>query len=307
MYMKIQQTHIANILLLAVTLLAASGWLFSKFVLIAMSPMFFLAIRFIGSGLMVGAMKPIKVIRTPMSDCWRALLTGTVLGVQTALWGFALAISDGLGVGAFLISLSFLLIPITGLLFGFRAQGHTWLAVAIAMPGLFLLALRHGLTLADSDILFLLSAILYAFYFNINGRLCHAIPAITQTCYQLIAAGTVCFIAFLSMEIDFNQSVYGVWHWLALSIVLATCLRFFLLLKAQSMSPEGQGAIVMTLEPVWVAILSAWWLNEKLSLVALLGMGLIFLALVVNAVGSIRASRKRKQLVFMQGPAMQED
>ncbi len=307
MRMKIQPSQYANFLLLAVTLLAASGWLFSKFVLVAMSPMFFLAIRFIGSGLMVGAMKPNIVLRTPLSNCWRSLLTGTVLGVQTALWGFALALSNGLGVGAFLISLSFILIPITGLLFGFRARGYTWLAVAIAMPGLFLLALRHGLALADSDILFLLSAILYAFYFNINGRLCHGIPAITQTCYQLIAAGTVCFIAFLWMEIDANQSVYEVWHWLALSIVLATCLRFFLLLKAQSMSPEGQGAIVMTLEPVWVAILSAWWLNENLSFVALSGMGLIFLALVVNALGSIRANRRHKQLVSMRGPALQED
>lgn len=304
---KIPSSLYVNLLLLAVTMLAASGWLFSKFVLVAMSPMFFLAIRFISSGLMVGAMTPVKVIRTSASNRWRALVTGSVLGVQTALWGLALMLSDGLSVGAFLISLSFLLIPVTGLLFGYRAQAHTWLAIAIAMPGLALLALRNGFALVDSDILFLASAILYALYFNINGRLCQGIPAVTQTCYQLIAAGTVCFVAYLFMEVDIEQSVYSVWHWLALSIVLATCLRFFLLLKAQSMAPEGQGAIVMTLEPVWVAILSAWWLNENLSNMALSGMGLIFLALVVNSLGSVRANRKQKHIVSMQGTALQKE
>ena len=284
----------AHLLLVVVTLLAASGWLFSKFVITAMTPMFFLAIRFVSSGIMVGGMKPGQVLSTSPSKRTRALLTGCLLGAQTALWGFALMLSEGLGVGAFLISLSFLLIPVTGLMFGYRAQPHTWLAVAIAMPGLGLLALRHGFALAPSDILFLLSAVLYALYFNVNGKYCADIPPVTQTCFQLIAAGTVCFIAFLFWERGATQSVDGVWHWLALSIVLATCLRFLFLLKAQSMSPEGQGAIVMTLEPVWVAILSAWWLHESLSVMALSGMGLIFFALIVNAIGSLRAGRKQK-------------
>ena len=68
------------------------------------------------------------------------------------------------------------------------------------------------------------------------------------------------------------------------------------------MSPEGQGAIVMTLEPVWVAILSAWWLNESLNTMALTGMAIIFLALVVNAIGSLLAGRKQKLAAPGQPP-----
>ncbi|MBT78938.1 MAG: EamA family transporter [Alteromonadaceae bacterium] len=292
----------AHTLLIVVTLLAASGWLFSKFVISAITPMFFLAIRFVISGLMVGGLKPRQVLSTSVRKRRRALMTGCLLGVQTAVWGAGLLLSEGLGAGAFLLSLSFLLIPVTGLFFGYRAKMHTWISVAIAVPGLIFLALRNGFVLVPSDILFLVSAVLYALYFNVNGKYCSDIPPVTQTCFQLISAGTICFIAYLVTEQSATQSVSEVWQWLVLSIVLATCLRFFFLLKAQSMSPEGQGAIVMTLEPVWVAILSAWWLNESLNTMALTGMAIIFLALVVNAIGSLLAGRKQKLAAPGQPP-----
>lgn len=285
----------ANLLLVAVTLLAAMGWIFSKYVLVAMSPMFFLATRFILSAVIVGGFRPKTVLRAPLQHIIRPLLTGTLLGIQIAMWGYGLMLSDGLGVGAFLISLSFLLIPVTGLLFGYRARPYTWIAIIVAVPGLALLALRHGFALAASDIVFLLSAVLYSSYFNINGRLCAGIPPVTQTTYQLFAVSVVCALAYGFWESDQTQSFAGVWLWFVLSIVLATCLRFFLLLKAQSMKPEGQGAIVMTLEPVWVAILSTLYMNETLSLTALSGMAIIFLALLINAVGTVRVARQMKR------------
>lgn len=285
----------ANLLLVAVTLLAAMGWIFSKYVLVAMSPMFFLATRFILSAVIVGGFRPKTVLRAPLQHIIRPLLTGTLLGIQIAMWGYGLMLSDGLGVGAFLISLSFLLIPVTGLLFGYRARPYTWIAIIVAVPGLALLALRHGFALAASDIVFLLSAVLYSLYFNINGRLCAGIPPVTQTTYQLFAVSVVCALAYGFWESDQTQSFAGVWLWFVLSIVLATCLRFFLLLKAQSMEPEGQGAIVMTLEPVWVAILSTLYMNETLSLTALSGMAIIFLALLINAVGTVRVARQMKR------------
>ena len=282
----------ANFLLVVVTLLAAAGWVFSKFVLVAMTPMVFLAIRFAVSALLMGSMKPGTIVNASRHQVKKALLTGVVLGIQTSVWGSALAISEGLGVGAFLISLSFLLIPVTGLMFGYRAQSHTWIAIALALPGVMLLAVRNGFALAPSDSLFLISAFLYSLYFNINGRLCAGIPPVTQTFFQMLSASIVCVFAYFFLEIGETQSIGDVWVWLLLSIVLATWLRFFLLLKAQNMAPEGQGAVVMTLEPVWVAILSALLMGEQLNHFAVLGMAIIFLALIVNGLGTLRNTDK---------------
>ena len=286
----------AHLLLVAVTLLAAMGWFFSKSALLAITPMYFLAIRFFSSALLMAAMKPRIVLKATSVQIRNALLTGLVLGVQTSVWAAALMHSDGLGVGAFLISLSFLLIPVTGLAFGYRAQSQTWIAIAIALPGVALLALRNGFNLAPADSLFLISALLYALYFNINGRLCARIPPVTQTFYQMLSASVACTVAYAAWELDAEQELAEVWHWVLLSVVLATWLRFFLLLKAQSMAPEGQGAIVMTLEPVWVALLGITLMNETLGLAAVTGMAVIFLALMVNSLGTVRAARQARKV-----------
>ena len=288
------QLH-AHLLLVAVTLLAATGWLFSKSALVATTPMFFLAVRFIASAILMGMATPGVIVKATAKQIRNALLTGLLLGLQTSVWGAALALSSGLGVGAFLISLSFLLIPITGLAFGYRAQRQTWIAVAIALPGVGLLAFRNGFTLAPSDGLFLISALLYAVYFNINGRLCAGIPPVTQTFYQMFSASLACAITYVIWESDTEQHIGDVWYWVLLSVVFATWLRFFLLLKAQSMSPEGQGAIVMTLEPVWVALLGVFVMDEMLSVASVSGMAIIFLALIVNSIGTVRSARQAKK------------
>ncbi|QJR81175.1 DMT family transporter [Alteromonas pelagimontana] len=285
----------ANGLLVIVTVFAALGWLFSVHVLSALSPLLFLTIRFLSAACIVGAANPRQVLTLPRRWQWRALVTGALLGVQTAVWVMAITQAEGIGVGAFLMSLSFILIPLTGLLFGYRAKRLTWLALLIALPGLGLLAFRHGFAVQQSDILFLVSAILYALYFNINGKLCATIPPVAQTCYQLFAASVVFTAGFLLFETGYSQSLQSVWLWLLLSILVATCLRFFLMLKAQTMAPEGQGAVVMTLEPVWVALLGGAFLGEQFDRASVAGMILIFLALVVNAFGSYRQRRKLLQ------------
>ena len=62
------------------------------------------------------------------------------------------------------------------------------------------------------------------------------------------------------------------------------------------MAPEGQGAIVMTLEPVWVALLGITLMNETLGLAAITGMAVIFLALMVNSLGTVRAARQARKV-----------
>ncbi|RDV25501.1 DMT family transporter [Alteromonas aestuariivivens] len=289
------QQRLANTLLFTVTLLAAVGWLFSVHVLVAVTPMLFLTIRFVSAAILVGAAKPAEVLRLPWRWRWRAMVSGALLGTQTTVWALAVVEAEGIGVGAFLMSLSFVLIPVTGLAFGYRAKPHTWLALAIAIPGLALLAMRHGFSISVPDALFLLSAVMSALYFNINGRICATIPAIAQTSYQMLGAGLASGVGYFLFEMQLPQSFGSVWHWLIMSILIGTCMRFFFMLKAQMLAPEGQGAVIMILEPVWVAVLGIVFLNEAFSTEAILGMALIFLALLVNAVGAYRGRRAGNQ------------
>jgi drug/metabolite transporter (DMT)-like permease len=69
---------------------------------------------------------------------------------------------------------------------------------------------------------------------------------------------------------------------LAASVLLATCLRFWLQTHAQQQLSASQAALLLTLEPVWTAALGLTLLGEHLSRLQLSGCGLIFLALVLS-------------------------
>lgn len=292
---------LANTLLVIVTLLAACGWIFSKYTLAVMTPLLFLGIRFVLAGFIVGVVNIQAIKDLNSKDIKNIIITGAILGVQTSLWGIGLYHAEHLGVGAFLISLSFLLIPVVGMLFGLPVQKSTWFSLAIATMGLMMLSLRDGFTWQGSDGYFLLSTLLYAFYFNLNGKLSAHISAIPLTACQLIVAGLVCLLGYGLFEASIEQSleaIYPVMIWLLASIIIATSLRFFILVKALSMAPKAQGALIMILEPVWVTLLGMMFFGEQLSRQEVLGMGLISVALLINTGIFVRFLKKRARIKY---------
>ncbi|MFC6669367.1 EamA family transporter [Marinobacterium aestuariivivens] len=48
------------------------------------------------------------------------------------------------------------------------------------------------------------------------------------------------------------------------------------------MATASHAAIILTLEPVWTAILGVFWLDERMGALQLAGCTLIFLALLIN-------------------------
>ena len=65
------------------------------------------------------------------------------------------------------------------------------------------------------------------------------------------------------------------------SAFIATSLRFALQTKALAKLDANNAAMVFILEPVWTAILGAWFLSERMTNYQLLGCVLIFCAILV--------------------------
>jgi len=284
-------------MLVLVTLLAAWGWLFSKEVLAWVTPLAFIAGRFLLSGAILFSFSFEEVSRLSRADLARAATTGVILGVQTLIWALALKLSDQMGVGAFLISLGFVATPFVGaLLFGLQLGPKAITSLTTACVGLAFLLLSGQSSLSVSDGLFGLSALVYAVYLNVNFLNAKRLAVFPNTCVQMLSAGLV------------NLAAYGLWHqgqvtltlgvvgWFLASVLLATVLRFLLLVKAHSYPKGKQGAVIMTLEPVWVALLGAFWFGEQMTPTQILGCTLIFIALMISVRETLKPPLKPKSL-----------
>ncbi len=125
------------------------------------------------------------------------------------------------------------------------------------------------------------AAAIFAFYFSLNNRFAIDQPVVLFAAMQMIAVGLLALPVSLWLEPWPGELNAAGWTWLALSILIPTCLRFFLQNYAQRLAYTPNGGLIMLMEPVWAAIFSALWYGEVMTLSQVGGALLILLALTV--------------------------
>ena len=310
--------HKSDLLLVAVTLLAAVSWIFSKEAILLMPPLLFMAVRFLiaGSFLAVFAWRPLS--RLSKDQIKRGVGVGLVFGIAMSFWVMGLFHGTSLGEGAFITSLGVVIVPIIARLAFREVQpASTWFAIPVAAAGLALLSLRDGFQPEAGQMFFVVAATVFALYFTLITRAAnqrtvitrqgksiekHRIPALPLTTIALLTVGMVTLVESLVMEPW--QPTFGdpppllIW-WVLASAIVGTAGRFLVQTYAQSLSTHSHGAVILVLEPVWVSLFAAGWFGETMTSMQLAGCGLIFAALIVNRWSALskalRASlRKRK-------------
>lgn len=155
----------ADLLLVVVTLLAAAGWIFSKEALAGFAPIFFIATRFSGAGLILLSFgfQEVRAISRP--DLIKVLGVGLLFGLAMVFWILGLQYGQHIGVGAFLTSLGAVFVPVVARCLGEVVSPTTWLSLLIAAAGLGCLSLDEGLGIGWGEVSYLIAALLFACFF----------------------------------------------------------------------------------------------------------------------------------------------
>lgn len=278
--------HKATLLLVLTTMIAALGWIFSKEAIAGLPPFGFIGLRFTLASLCLLPLCYKPLLAASGKDIRSAAGVGIILSGALMCWIHAVSISDTLGEGAFIMSLSMLLVPIVAwALFRQRPRRVFWVSLPIAATGLGFLSLSGGWQESSSQLWFLGAALMLALHFNINSKYSQRLPILLLTCIQLMVTGVVGLAMSWSLESMPPQISTDIWVWFALSTLLATSLRYVMQTMGQKFVPTGNAALIMLLEPIWTVVLSLLWYKEVLSGNQLLGCGLILCSLVIYQTG----------------------
>ena len=140
----------------------------------------------------------------------------------------------------------------------------------------------------------ILSGLLYAFY-SLMGRSAtqRGINPWTTLFYSFLFASVFMLLTNL-LPVDFIPGAaktpaeifalgtqWDGWLWLLLLAIGPTLLGFGLYNVSLSLLPSSTTNLIVTIEPVFTAILAFFLLNERLTALELLGSGLILVALVI--------------------------
>lgn len=284
----------ADFILVLTTLLAAAGWVFSREAIQVLPTSGFIGLRFILASILLLPFCYRELITINHKTLLAASSVGCFLGFAILIWIYAISNSESLGEGAFIMSLSMLFVPIIAwLFFNNKPPRIFWLSLPFAVTGLFFLAKGNVWSLAGSQIWFIVSAIMLAIHFNLNSHFSQKIPTLVLTCTQLCVTGLLGILISYFTE-SWPESIGNeTWGWLAMSVLVATSLRYALQTAGQKNTTTANAAIIMILEPVWTVILSMLWYDESLGLTQVVGCSFILFSLLVY-----RGSDKIHQLLI---------
>ena len=222
---------------------------------------------------------------------WRIWRDGAVLG----LFLFAAFVTQAIGIttvspgrAAFITGLNVIFVPLMLPFLRRRVPVTAFIGATLAFAGIGVMSWDAGaLSFNMGDLWVLGCAITYAIYVLLLERYAIRHDALPLTAVQLVTVGLLGLIwvaPSLTRGFPFEKLHPSLLLIIAYLGVIAVSLTTWLQTIVQRVMPAFQTAVIYSLEPVFAALFSWWWVGEGLKPQGWLGAALILLAMIVSQI-----------------------
>ncbi|PXY02185.1 EamA/RhaT family transporter [Marinifilum breve] len=183
--------------------------------------------------------------------------------------------------GGFITGLSVVFVPvILSIIQRKLPSSNIFIAVLMATIGLAMLTLSSSLDLNIGDSWVFFSAILFAIYIIMVGKISRKCDGILLSVTQFLIVGIVCTTyAGINGEL-FVPTQYKLWQAILFTALFATAFMYTVQNYYQKYISEITTSIIFSFEPLFAAITAFFYLNEELTEKTILGGLLIFVGIL---------------------------
>lgn len=216
---------------------------------------------------------------------------GRTLFIGGICCGVALAVASSLqqmgiqytsvGKAGFITALYIVIVPLLGLLFKRRVSGLIWVAVVIAVGGMYLLCITEGFSVGKGDLLVMASAFCFSTHILIIDYFSPKADGVKMSCIQFLVCGLLCAVPMLIMERPSLPQILAAWMPLIYAGVFSCGVGYTLQIVGQRHIDPTIASLILSLESV-ISVLAGWViLGQKLTVRELIGCILVFCAIIL--------------------------
>lgn len=220
------------------------------------------------------------------------LCCGIILTVSSSLQQIGLIYTSA-GKAGFITALYILIVPLLGLFLGKRVGGKTWIGVALAVIGMYLLCIKEGFSISYGDFMVFLCAVVFSLHILTVDYFSPKVDGVRLSCIQFFVCGCLCAVPMVLFERPEIYQILQAWLPLAYAGVLSSGVAYTLQIITQKHLNPTVASLLMSLESVFAALTGWLILNERLSPKELLGCVLVFAAIILAQL----PENKKKELV----------
>ncbi len=283
---------LGNTLLLIAAVIWGTAFVFQRTGMEDIGPLAFCAARTTLSALVVGPIALWRIRNTEHTSqegkkrfLRHTLIGGLCCGIFLTLAGTAQQMGlvyTSAGKGGFISAMYMLPIPFLNLLiFRKRVRWTVWLAVAIAVTGMYLLCLSGDFRLERGDTLMCISALLFSFHILCCDYFAPKGDPIGITTVQFATVATVSWPLSFLLEEPTGAGLLGAGISILYCGLMSGGVGYTFQMIAQRHTDPAPASLLMSMESVFAVIAGALLLHERMTGRELLGCLIIFAAVVL--------------------------
>lgn len=235
--------------------------------------------------------KPAQIPASQPKGLWKAgVICGALLCLASLVQQQGIELGTGAGKAGFITATYIVIVPILNLLiFHKRTGAALWLAVAIALAGLYLLCMDESFTIQRGDLFVLICAVAFSFQILAVDRYSPQFDALKLSAIQFLTCGVLASILMIFRDIipvGFATwaapfETWDAWIPLLYAAILSSAVGYTLQIVAQKDLNPTLASLLMSLESLF-AVLAGWLiLHQRLTPRELLGAALVFVAVLI--------------------------
>lgn len=216
---------------------------------------------------------------------------GAVLFLASNLQQLGINMGAGAGKAGFLTACYIILVPILGMFLGKKCGVNIWIGVVLTVIGLYLLCIEGPFVLKMADILVILCALVFAVHILVVDHFSPLVDGVRMSCIQFFVSGVLTLVPMIFVEMKPFSGGFATWSvpfsqmdaWITILYggLMSCGVAYTLQIVGQDGVNPTIASLIMSLESVF-AVIAGWILmGERLSVKALCGCGLIFVAIVI--------------------------
>ena len=220
---------------------------------------------------------------TPFTDktLWLGALLGGVSNfVAGSLQQVGLVYTTA-GKAGFITSMSIVIVPLFLLFMRKKVGKMTWIGIAMATTGLYLLCITDGFSIGKGDFLVLICAFLFSLHILVIDYFSPKTDGVKMSCIQFLVCGILTAIPAIILEHPNLSSFSGAWGATLYAGVMSCGVAYTLQIVGQKNMNPTVASLILSLESC-ISVLAGWIiLRQQLSTKEILGCVIMFAAIIL--------------------------
>lgn len=228
---------------------------------------------------------------------------GVLLCAASNFQQFGIKYTSSVGKAGFITACYIVLVPILGLFMKKRCSAFIWVAVGLAVVGLYLLCITDGFSIERGDVLLIICAVLFSLHILVVDYFSPKVDGVRMSCIQFLVCGILSGIPALLWEKPQMGDILAAWKPILYSGVMSCGVGYTLQIVGQKNMNPTVASLILSLESC-ISVLAGWIiLGQHLSSREMLGCLVMFGAIVLAQLPGNRreGTRKKKDLMFLGG------